>query len=161
MITCKELILKEGDGERRTFYDLQVTGWVFLFFFAFLGCSLSCLNIFTFCHFPSDMRLSSKGLHQGAGGGGFGPPDSCRQALDRQTDLRVHRLLHSASWPARALEARVMRRADKQVGWGPDGWKAAALAAFIVPGASAAWSWAAPIGLELSRRSAFQGRSEH
>ena len=45
-----------------------------------------------------------------------------------------------------------MRRADKQVGWGPDGWKAAALAAFIVPGASAAWSWAAPIGLELSRR---------
>ena len=49
-----------------------------------------------------------------------------------------------------------MRRADKQVGWGPDGWKAAALAAFIVPGASAAWSWAAPIGLELSRRSAFQ-----
>ena len=89
MVTCKELILKEGDGERRTFYDLQVTGWVFLFFFAFLGCSLSCLNIFTFCHFPSDMRLSSKGLHQGAGGGGFGPPDSCRQALDRQTDLRV------------------------------------------------------------------------
>ena len=65
-------------------------------------------------------------------------------------------VLHSASWPARALEARVMRRADKQVGWGPDGWKAAALAAFIVLGASAAWSWAAPIGLELSRRSAFQ-----
>ena len=86
---------------------------------------------------------------------------SIRYALDRQTDLRVHRLLHSASWPARALEARVMRRADKQVGWGPDGWKAAALAAFIVPGASAAWSWAAPIGLELPRRSAFQGRSEH
>ena len=23
MITCKELILKEGDGEIRTFYDLQ------------------------------------------------------------------------------------------------------------------------------------------
>ena len=65
-------------------------------------------------------------------------------------------VLHPASWPARALEARVMRRADKQVGWGPDGWKAAALAAFIVPGASAAWSWAASIGLELSRRSAFQ-----
>ena len=50
-----------------------------------------------------------------------------------------------------------MRRADKQVGWGPDGWKAAALAAFIVPGASAAWSWAAPIGLELSRRSNIRG----
>ena len=66
-------------------------------------------------------------------------------------------VLHSASWPARALEARVMRRADKQVGWGPDGWKAAALAAFIVPGASAAWSWAAPIGLELSRRSNIRG----
>ena len=66
-------------------------------------------------------------------------------------------VLHPASWPARALEARVMRRADKQVGWGPDGWKAAALAAFIVPGASAAWSWAAPIGLELSRRSNIRG----
>ena len=24
MITCKELILKEGDGEKRTFHDLQV-----------------------------------------------------------------------------------------------------------------------------------------
>ena len=41
MITCKKLILKEGEGERRTYYDLQ-TG---RFFSGFLGF-----------HFSLDMR---------------------------------------------------------------------------------------------------------
>ena len=37
MITCKELILKEGDGEIRTFYDLQTWRFFFLFFLILHG----------------------------------------------------------------------------------------------------------------------------
>ena len=36
MITCKELILKEEDGEIRTFYDLQTWRFFFLFFLILL-----------------------------------------------------------------------------------------------------------------------------
>ena len=37
MITCKELILKEEDGEIRTFYDLQTWRFFFLFFLILHG----------------------------------------------------------------------------------------------------------------------------
>ena len=154
MITCKELILKEGDGEIRTFYDLQAG------FSYSSSVSLLCL----LSHWGGTVG----GMQTLSGGRGGGKSTMRCRRSDKggRPATGFHNsestgVLHPASWPARALEARVMRRADKQVGWGPDGWKAAALAAFIVPGASAAWSWAAPIGLELPRRSAFQGRSEH
>ena len=37
MVTCKELILKEEDGEIRTFYDLQTWRFFFLFFLILHG----------------------------------------------------------------------------------------------------------------------------
>ena len=69
IITCKKLILKEGHIK-----TYRLGG--FFSWFSWFSCLL-CV----FFHFSLDMRPDK---------GAPWPPDSCRQALDRQTDLRKY-----------------------------------------------------------------------